>query len=353
MTYFALLFGITKSLYMLGTVQCLILALFLFLSKRNTYANRILAAWVLLFAFELTQIVVMMLGMRETNFYVSFDSLYGVLFFFYLRSFSYGKGFAKTDLLHFILPCLCFIYLFMTNDNVGAYVGLGYAIFNFLYLRRYRKRMKSQLSDVDRINIRWLYGMTVYQLVMWLGVLAIVSFMFIFSPPWNWFLPTLSYIPATIWIFLLAYLGLAQPKVFVVHEVEINHTQPAEHHDVDERLKLRLLSVMDEKQLYLDGNLTLSDLAQQLGSSAHEVSHVINQAFDKNFCDFINGYRVKEAEQRLRRSSDKIISIAYDSGFNSKSSFNHVFKQMTQHTPSEYRKKFAELGQRVETLPAE
>jgi AraC-like DNA-binding protein len=104
----------------------------------------------------------------------------------------------------------------------------------------------------------------------------------------------------------------------------------------------RLLEFMDEEKPYLDGKISLARVADHLDVSSNHLSQVINENLDKNFHDFINGYRVDMVKRRLSEPSDSrpnILAIAYDAGFSSKSSFNEVFKKNTKLTPTQYRKK--------------
>jgi tetratricopeptide (TPR) repeat protein len=104
-----------------------------------------------------------------------------------------------------------------------------------------------------------------------------------------------------------------------------------------------LLTFIEEKKPYLDCELTVNVLAEQLAISTRHLSQVINEQIDKNFCDFINHYRVEEAKKILMQTKENkeisILNIAFDVGFNSKSSFNTVFKKHTGMTPSQFRKK--------------
>ena len=108
------------------------------------------------------------------------------------------------------------------------------------------------------------------------------------------------------------------------------------------RLKESILDLMKKKEPYLDIDLKQKDLAQLLSISTHHLSEVLNLSFGHNFYNFINIYRVNKAKQLLKttKSKDmKIITVAYDSGFNNKTSFNRIFKGHVGLTPSQYREK--------------
>lgn len=104
-----------------------------------------------------------------------------------------------------------------------------------------------------------------------------------------------------------------------------------------------LIKLMEQERPYIDSNLTLTQLANKLSISPHNLSEVINTQLNQNFFDFINRYRVEEVKKFLvdpQKKHLKILSIAYDAGFNSKSSFNTIFKKYTDMTPSEFQDKF-------------
>ncbi len=93
-------------------------------------------------------------------------------------------------------------------------------------------------------------------------------------------------------------------------------------------------------KLYLESDLTLSKLAKLFGKSNQKISEIINQYSGKNFNDFINHFRVKEAKIKLLAKENKqytIATIAFDVGFNSLSSFNYAFKKFVGVTPSAFR----------------
>ena len=101
-----------------------------------------------------------------------------------------------------------------------------------------------------------------------------------------------------------------------------------------------LLDLIEKEELFQNGKLLLKDVADRLGISNNYLSQIINQKTGKNFFRFINEYRVEKAKQLLADKAGKytILSIAYDCGFNSKSSFNTIFKEYTGKTPSEFLK---------------
>jgi YesN/AraC family two-component response regulator len=103
-----------------------------------------------------------------------------------------------------------------------------------------------------------------------------------------------------------------------------------------------LIELFEKEKLYLQHDLSLADIAERLNSNKHYISNIINEKLDKNFYQFVNELRIKEAIEMLK-NPDKYLytieSISQKAGFKSKSSFNKFFKEITGMTPSEFRKK--------------
>jgi AraC-like DNA-binding protein len=102
----------------------------------------------------------------------------------------------------------------------------------------------------------------------------------------------------------------------------------------------RLKHTMETRKLYLDPDITIYQIADIMELKKHHLSQLINEAGQQNFFDFINSYRVEEAKRRLTDPAMQhltILAIAMESGFNSKATFNAVFKKMTGYTPSGYQ----------------
>jgi AraC-like DNA-binding protein len=97
-----------------------------------------------------------------------------------------------------------------------------------------------------------------------------------------------------------------------------------------------------EEKIYEDINLTLDSLAERLQISSGYLSQIIKENEQKNFFELINYYRIESVKKKLLDQNYKdytIMSIALESGFNSKSTFNAVFKKFTNQTPSAFRRK--------------
>ncbi|MBV6645859.1 MAG: helix-turn-helix domain-containing protein [Cyclobacteriaceae bacterium] len=103
----------------------------------------------------------------------------------------------------------------------------------------------------------------------------------------------------------------------------------------------KVLEYMENKKPYLRLELNQSELAEELDLTVHQLSEILNDSFGQNFNTFINLYRVETAKQLLRNeryANYKLMAIGYEAGFQSKTSFNRSFKQLTGYTPTDYRK---------------
>lgn len=94
---------------------------------------------------------------------------------------------------------------------------------------------------------------------------------------------------------------------------------------------------------YISGNFrkqfSLEDMARDLGVSKYVLSRIFSKTFHRNFNQYLNDARLSDASQRLENTSDTILDICLDSGFESQRTFNRAFKERYKITPSEYRRK--------------
>jgi AraC-like DNA-binding protein len=103
-----------------------------------------------------------------------------------------------------------------------------------------------------------------------------------------------------------------------------------------------ITDLMEKDKLYQETELTLQDLADKLKYPSYQVSQAINEGMKKTFYDLVNNYRVEEAKRLLqdpRNLNYTILSVGFEAGFNSKTTFNTVFKKFTGQTPSDFREK--------------
>ena len=154
----------------------------------------------------------------------------------------------------------------------------------------------------------------------------------------------------SFFIYYMGYKGLKQPEIFfgffpsVLDNPNSNNKKYKKSkltEDMCEQYLQRLMDVMDRGKFYLNNELNLPILASSLDISPNHLSQILNDRLNKNFFDFINEYRVKEAKQMLSDESYEdfsILAIGLEVGFNSNTTFISAFKRCENITPSEYRK---------------
>jgi AraC-like DNA-binding protein len=139
-------------------------------------------------------------------------------------------------------------------------------------------------------------------------------------------------------------MGLRQPTIFTQQDQAAPEKPKYERSALDDESSKMLLqelkNLMATERPYLDSRLTLAQLAEQLRISSNYLSQIINQQTGSNFFDYINSHRVEAAKEILAdpaRARVGVLTIAMDSGFNSKSAFYTAFKHHANMTPSQYR----------------
>ena len=108
-----------------------------------------------------------------------------------------------------------------------------------------------------------------------------------------------------------------------------------------EKYTRQLTTLMDCEKVYLESDLTLLKLAEQVGCSVNHLSQAVNSGFGMSFFDFLNSYRVEEAKSMLGKNSPQspaILEVSFAVGFNSNSAFYSAFKKVTGQTPAQYRR---------------
>ncbi|MFK7882181.1 helix-turn-helix domain-containing protein [Roseobacter sp.] len=134
-------------------------------------------------------------------------------------------------------------------------------------------------------------------------------------------------------------LDLAQAALEKVTEhPDKKYEKSALGEDQADRIARKLLRAMQQDLLYRDPNLTLSGLSGHIGVSLNYVSQTLNQNLGQSFFEFINEWRVKEAVPLVEAGKTTVLAIAYEVGFNSRSSFYSAFKRVTGMTPTAYKK---------------
>ena len=103
-------------------------------------------------------------------------------------------------------------------------------------------------------------------------------------------------------------------------------------------IAVKLERAMTDDKLFLQDNLSLNKLSESISETENHISETFSQFLNTKFFQFVNGFRVEEAKKALQESDKLVTNIAFDVGFNSKSTFNTAFKKAGGYSPSAYRK---------------
>jgi AraC-like DNA-binding protein len=296
----------------------------------------------------------------------------GPLFFHYVYTLTKGKRPSTRIIILTLLPFILYVIVFFyyrsqVFEKIPVQIENGilyvngelsmvwtifiiaffltdpfYVIWFYFLLRSYKRNLKQSLSNTDRVNLNWLSTLFYLWLVI-AFVLLPVSLLGIGNNVVSESTVDLSIrIANVLFIFVAGFYGFRQTTIFLNTEV----TQPAYERsglskEQAKKYHAELLALMKEKRPYLNGELSAAQLASQLGISVNHLSQVLNQEQGQNFFDFVNSYRVREVQEKMADPSNNhltLLAIALESGFNSKTSFNTLFKKIAGKTPTQYHK---------------
>jgi len=291
------------------------------------------------------------------NWFSGIGSAFGYLFgpLIYLFTCSITKKNYKLSpkkSWHFLLFVLAFIAV-VARINIPWQAKYGilnlqlfpYLIMCIIVIRNYRNEIKEYFSFVDKINLTWLLYVVGGFFLMWF--IDLVNFTLSEFGVNNLSLMN-SLTFASIFInfvfaILIFYKALQKPQFLFniseevkIHKYESSKLSREEKEDILKKIENYFVS----EKPFLNPSLTIRDISDATNIHSKYISQVINESLNKNFYDFINSYRVKEAMNQLLINGGKektILEILYDSGFNSKSAFNTAFKKTTGFTPTEFR----------------
>ena len=361
----------------IGAAQAFFAGLLISTKRPFTTANKMMAAWLFLI---FTELVFALINRTLLQFY-SFPFIaftYGPLLFLYACHATRRKNeFNLLNLLHFI-PFLVYFAVsvwlrdyqlfrnptsfFRPDSMISLRIVYGtsfflsvsvYSILTFEVIRKHQRDLQNNLSyrsiaaTLNWLKIISISFYSVYLVLFILGGINIIGNYIPFDPYYVVFLFV------ALFSFALSFYGVRQPELFTYNLSDETGNKNGNGGTGNERYSRSglkpeeaevilntLLSVMAEKKPFLDRNLTIFDLAEMTGISRHHITQSLNEYHGRNFYTFINEFRANEAAIRLtdqRYQHYTILAIAYDSGFNSKSAFNRIFREIKGMTPGEYR----------------
>jgi AraC-like DNA-binding protein len=300
------------------------------------------------------------------------------LIYFYVKSITTSKFvFLKRDWWHFVPAIILVIYRFSiygydffqpgfneTQNGIlkikldeslvlpfvevfSAGQMLLYLAFTFQLFYNYRRKINEYFSNTYNLELNWI-----------LSFLVVFSFLFLYGTVQTLvatLITDLDYVQRWWLMFftglVIIYVGIKGYFTDTTKLKKLDFSFSPHRNtipDTDEKRNINPISsddietiqkLMDINKAYLNPELNLSDLALQASMSRAQLSEIINSGFHKNFNDFVNMYRVEAFKTMLKEDKQKklsLLGIAYECGFNSKATFNRVFKKLTNNSPTEY-----------------
>gem|GEM_PF-431726 len=357
-------YNIWTSLFLFVALQGFFISISFFVIRQGPIdSSNLLATLLLFFSITIMSFTLYWSGYNYQYPYLNYyyhllPYLAGPLFYLYIRNNVRSTYLTQKDLVHFI-PLLVFTlllspwvlsnYMSITLTPlhwVGIIAGNPYSkviVLAFYSYMSYKLVTRAKMRDQNiKTWLSYLVSAFIgYSLTM-LIYYILVNFSF-YNNTWDY---AISF-SISFFIFLVSFVGYLQPRIYSGESIEDiisvkKYKNTGLTTKAERSLKEKILHLMEEEQIFKDGNLRLDDLADQVGGTRHNVSMVINKHFKESFFDFLNRYRVEYVKEKLFDNyyhNHTIIELAYESGFNNKVSFNKAFKKFTGQTPSAYRKK--------------
>lgn len=235
-----------------------------------------------------------------------------------------------------VFTCLftTFVFIFYTLLYLVAALKLHNA---------HRQQLMERFSEIEQCSLDWFRPVLFIWGAVWLMYAVEFS---IGAWGWRWFgtgifLPILEVITLAIFI----QKALSQ-KVLIDSDKGLSRASQSNQGKTrvallsSEKMQLiasKLEHAMKEDKLFLQDNLSLNKLSESISESENHISETLSQFLQTKFFQFVNGFRIEEAKQALHDSDKLITDIAFDVGFNSKSTFNTAFKKIVGYSPSAYR----------------
>lgn len=375
-------------IFLLGAAQGFLLTFFLLSKKENHLPNRLFALTIFVYSID-----IMYAFVTVKKLYLIYPQLIGLAgpppFIYSPAIYLYTvyvsrnyKTFRRKDLLHFLpvsILILSGVYFILYGDTASKielmnpdvpksffvvfmrtiipFYGITYTIFSLKEVMSYHSRLKDNYSNIEKLKLDWLIYLLVGIITVWTLELIQIILIEVLNKKENFFYNYI-YLFISIFMYFVAFKSLKQPEIFLQHENE----KPDEIKEItayneeekstgykksglsDEKANSileELLAIMEKNKPYITPNLNLNELASLINVTPHNLSEVINTKLNQTFYDFISYYRIEEVKRLMHEDKAEaysILSIAFDAGFNSKSTFNNIFKKVTGITPSEYRK---------------
>lgn len=307
----------------------------------------------------------------------SITTFIGPLLMLYVKSiFLPNKDLIKDNKKHFIFPIVflfCFtlpalisiytkaylydyIQLYSNYASLVILYSLIYCVISLNILKKAQEVIKHNYSNLDGVDISWIKRLLIGAIVI-ISVDALSSVYELLFGVLEWNTLYLTSVGVVFLVLYLGYHGISQSKIFISPfllqqqsqiESENQEKKPKSPYNYSKTelitLEKQLNTLMNDQKLFLDEKLSLKSLAESLVISDKKLSDMLNQHMQISFYDYVNGFRVEDVIHKMKDSHYNkytLLAIAFESGFNSKTSFNRIFKKVTNFSPSEYKKQLS------------
>jgi AraC-like DNA-binding protein len=367
-----------------GILQAALLSCVIyFYPKTDRSVNRFLALYIICFCIPMmTPVLQTIVSWQFLLFIDPIPLLTGPMLYFYVRSFKEHIDWRKAGphLIFFLLYIALDLTLFIEfiskypsshvvpvevvhyPASIARVCGrilqmIAYFFIAARQLKIYQKSINHLFSETSSIDLNWVKWLLNGYLFLLLVMAVLYSLILTFPDYFHLFI-MINTAFVTPYLYIITFKGVTQPTLWQIQKVdrsiiehELKHAEEVDAHvEVEpsrsqpaEKMMLiveRATQLMENEKVYLQTDLTLQNLADKLEVQSYLLSQAINERLQKNFYDLVNGYRVDEAKRLLldpKSKNTKVLAVAFDSGFNSKTTFNTVFKKFTGLTPSEFR----------------
>lgn len=349
----------------IGLTQSTFAGIMALIKKNAKLPDRVLAIWLFTIAFQML-ISLFNIKFSITAFPIS-PFVYAPLMYIYIRTLIDENPRLRSYYIAYVLPVIAVFVLAIVYRNKpilifdqylidDPYRGIRfayaillmisiftYSILTFIKLEQHRKKIKDLFSFTSqKVTLGWAMFVSISFFISYIGLFA-VGFTRVFAQNFNFDPLLVGNIILVFYSFAFSIFGYQQDNIYLEEPVEEKpkYERSGLKTATREKIKKGLLTLMDENKIYQDPELNILEVSAQLHVPRHHLTQVLNDDLGKNFYTFINEYRIKDAQVRLKDPKNDnltVLAIGYDAGFNSKSSFNTLFKKSVGMTPTEYRK---------------
>ncbi|WP_020570537.1 helix-turn-helix transcriptional regulator [Neolewinella persica] len=360
----------------IGAVQGIVYgALFLRGERSNATASRLLAALLFFFAYQLVIEILRLFGLGYYDVWYhltqEFNWIYGPLIYLFVKAWLEPDfRLSRQDWIHFLpvgLELLCnnFVrsqnfYWDGTRDSLSWLGYWGYVVWmNYpfkyivasLLLVFYTRRAALLVRAFPATKkVAWLAR--VLRAFSWYFAIIIgivlIDFALFFDASFRtfyYFFTRFYYYPLFIGIAALTYWLGMESYLKKAHQPQPDKTASSPEQLAGlETLASRIRQLMTEAKVYQDPNLSLHSLAAQLNVKPYLISQCLKEIMKTRFNDYVNRFRIEALKRRLRdpgKAHYTLLSLAFESGFNSKASFQRAVKKFEGISPSALREKLA------------